>query len=323
MNTFRQRFLKIAAAVLVLCLAFGVLGATPRTRSDVEESALLSAEYSQTDERQTATNEASEQPELRVTNIAVPEVEEDGDFSAPAESCYCNRAYAGSYRFYEGELYVCAQDVFSALDSSARFSEQDDMLTVQAGDITVQAEYGQDYFISNNRYLYAPAGVIKADDGVYLPAESVARCFGGTLELDEENERLNIIANHVEPLQDGNEFYNEDDVYWLSHIIYSEAGAESFMGQIAVGNVVMNRVSNAYFKEATIKDVIFAEGQFDPVANGSIDLTPSDSAVAAAKVALEGDMVVSEDTLFFAVFQFPGAYVCTGWIGNHCFMALA
>lgn len=323
MNTFRQRFLKIAAAVLALCLAFSVLGATPRARND-GDPVPLSEEYSQAAvEQQTDANEVSEQPELRVTNIAVPEVEEDDEFSAPAESCYCNRVYAGSYRYYEGKLYVCAQGVFSALFPSARFSEQDDVLTVQAGDISVQAEYGQDYFISNNRYLYAPAGVIKADDGVYLPAEGVARCFGGTLELDEENERLDIIANRMEPLQDGNEFYNEDDVYWLSHIIYSEAGAESFMGQIAVGNVVMNRVSNSYFKEGTIKDVIFAEGQFDPVVNGSINLTPSQSAVAAAKIALEGDMVVSEDTLFFAVFQFSGAYVCTGWIGNHCFMALA
>lgn len=323
MNTFRQRFLKIAAAVLALCLAFGVLGATPRAQSDAVEPAPLSAEFSQTAEQPETANEPSEQPELRVTNIVVPEVEEDDKFSAPAESCYCNRVYAGSYRYYEGELYVCAQGVFSALFSSARFSEQDGVLTVQAGDISVQAEYGQDYFISNNRYIYAPAGVIKADDGVYLPAKGVARCFGGTLELDEENERLDIIANRVEPLQDGNEFYNEDDVYWLSHIIYSEAGSESFMGQIAVGNVVMNRVANSYFKEATIKDVIFAEGQFDPVVNGSINLTPSQSAVAAAKVALEGDRVVSEDTLFFAVFQFSGAYVCTGWIGNHCFMALA
>jgi len=317
-------FKNIVFTFVAACLVFSLIGATNRPAETVgpELSKALSPSYEEPVE--SATEEQALEPAVVTPRtIEIPEVEETGSFTAPAKSCYCNRAYAGFYRYYSGELYVCAQDVFSALLPSARFDEQDGVLSVEAGDIHLTAESGRDYFICNDRYLYAPAGVIKADDGMYLPAEGVARCFGGTLELDKENERLDIIANRITPLEDGDDYYDEDDVYWMSHIIFAEAGSESFTGMIAVGNVVMNRIASTYFRETTVKDTIFSEGQFDPVANGSINLTPSASAEAAARVALEGYEVVSEDTLFFATFQFPGAFICTAWIGNHCFMALA
>ena len=320
MNIRNNRALRLLVALLALCLAFGQLGATGRQQKDEPEIAELSPVFDES--AADIQNEPS--PEVvQPRTIEVAVVEEEEEIPVPARSCYCNRVHAGFYDYYSGELYVCVQDVMAALYPSARFSEQDGALTVQAGDIQICAPYGEDYFISNGRYLYAPAGVIKTDSGVYLPAEGVARCFGGTVTLDEENERLDIISNSIEPLSSGDEFYNEDDVYWLSHIIYSEAGCESFMGMVAVGNVVMNRIASTVFKETDIKSTIFSAGQFDPVANGSINLTPTDEAVAAAKVVLEGYKVVSDDTLFFATSMFAGAYICTTWIGNHCFMALA
>ena len=50
--------------------------------------------------------------------------------------------------------------------------------------------------------------------------------------------------------------YNEDDVYWLSRIISAESRGEPLEGQIAVGNVVLNRVRSSAYPN-TIYGVIF------------------------------------------------------------------
>ena len=51
-------------------------------------------------------------------------------------------------------------------------------------------------------------------------------------------------------------FYGARDVYWLSHIINAEAGNQPMDGQIAVGNVVLNRVADERFPNS-VKEVVF------------------------------------------------------------------
>ncbi len=321
----RKILQRVLWMLLTLCLAFSLLGGTGRLQPVSEEvDALLSASF---DEQSTEAGETPASDEAEVVEPKIAEVttveESDEPFQAPEMSSYCNREYAGSYKVYSGHPYVCAQGVFSALYPNARFTQTEEGLSIEAGDITVEARFGEKYFTSNGRYLYAPAGVISTDDGVYLPADSLAKCFGGTVSLDETAERLDIFATDITPLNPGDGFYNEDDVYWLSRIIYAEAGIESLEGQIAVGNVVINRVASSVFPQDNIKDVIFAKGQFDPVAAGTVNRTPSDEAVVAAKLALDGCKMVPDYTLFFATFHLGSGYTAVTWIGNHCFMALA
>lgn len=83
---------------------------------------------------------------------------------------------------------------------------------------------------------------------------------------------------------------DEDAVYWLSRIISAESKGESLEGQIAVGNVVLNRVKSPEFPN-TIYGVIFDDrwgGQFEPVRNGTIYLEPTAQSVQAAKQCLSG-----------------------------------
>ena len=103
-----------------------------------------------------------------------------------------------------------------------------------------------------------------------------------------------------EMLQDGDSYYNSGDLYWLSRIIHSESCGEPLEGQIAVGNVVLNRVRSSDYPD-NIHDVIFDENygtQFEPAANGTIDCEPSDKSVAAAKICLEGGST-AEDSIYF------------------------
>ena len=86
------------------------------------------------------------------------------------------------------------------------------------------------------------------------------------------------------PLAPASKFYRPDEVLWLSRIIIAESRGESLLGQIAVGNVVLNRVKSRDFPN-TIYGVIFDRKygvQFTPVANGTIYNTPGYTETLAA-----------------------------------------
>lgn len=65
--------------------------------------------------------------------------------------------------------------------------------------------------------------------------------------------------------------FAEGDRYLLANLIYCEAGAEPYSGQVAVGSVVMNRVLSSVYPD-TVTGVIYQSGQFSPVASGRLAL---------------------------------------------------
>ncbi|MBQ1565870.1 MAG: spore cortex-lytic enzyme [Clostridia bacterium] len=77
------------------------------------------------------------------------------------------------------------------------------------------------------------------------------------------------------------------DVYLLAQCIYSESRGEPYKGQVAVGAVVLNRVKSSAFPNS-ISGVIYQKGAFSAVDDGQINLTPNDSALKAAKDAMNG-----------------------------------
>lgn len=89
---------------------------------------------------------------------------------------------------------------------------------------------------------------------------------------------------------------NATDLFWLSKIIYAEAGIENEEAQIAVGNVVLNR--SRYMKKS-IRDVIFQKNQFDPVSNGSISKKPDKKSITSARKVLIGETVIPKNVMFF------------------------
>ena len=108
------------------------------------------------------------------------------------------------------------------------------------------------------------------------------------------------------------------DVDLLAALIQCEAGGEPYVGQVAVGNVVMNRVESAGHP-ASIPDVIYAAGQFSPVRNGSLSRTLSTGRVSAscrqaAVEAIAGSSPVG-DKLYFRRANGRGGQI----IGNHVF----
>lgn len=94
----------------------------------------------------------------------------------------------------------------------------------------------------------------------------------------------------------------------LAKLIHGEARGEPYSGMVAVGAVVLNRVSNPNFP-STVAGVIYQSGAFDAVSDGQINLTPSTQAYNAARDALNG-----WDPSGGAIYYFNPATATNKWI---------
>ncbi len=101
---------------------------------------------------------------------------------------------------------------------------------------------------------------------------------------------------------------NSSNVNLLAHLIYGEARGESYIGQVAVGAVIMNRVKSSSFPN-TIAGVIYQKGAFDAVSDGQINMTPDSTAKKAAQDAING-----WDPSYGAIYYFNPATATNKWI---------
>ena len=116
--------------------------------------------------------------------------------------------------------------------------------------------------------------------------------------------------------------YTDDELYILSSVIYGEGRGEPYVGQVAIGAVVLNRVNSPGFPDS-IAGVVYQRGAFDAVADGQINLTPNERAINAAIDALQG-----EDPTGGALYYWNPRTATSEWIwsipirltiGNHVF----
>ncbi|MDO4331912.1 MAG: cell wall hydrolase [Eubacteriales bacterium] len=108
------------------------------------------------------------------------------------------------------------------------------------------------------------------------------------------------------------------DEMLLAALIQCEAGNQVYEGQVAVGAVVMNRVKSGAYPN-TIKDVIFASGQFTPAGSGKLGSLISSgnikaSCIQAAREAIAGVSPIGTATHFRRAGSTEGIV-----IGNHVF----
>lgn len=77
------------------------------------------------------------------------------------------------------------------------------------------------------------------------------------------------------------------NVSLLARIISAEARGEPYVGQVAVGAVILNRIEHPSFPD-TLSGVIYQSGAFTAVTDGQFNQPVADSAYRAAKDALNG-----------------------------------
>ena len=102
--------------------------------------------------------------------------------------------------------------------------------------------------------------------------------------------------------------YSSSDVYLLAKTIYAEGRGEPYAGQVAIGAVVMNRVRNSAFPN-TVSGVVYQKHAFTAVSDGQINLTPDDTAMRAARDAING-----WDPTGGALYYYNPAVATSAWI---------
>ena len=81
--------------------------------------------------------------------------------------------------------------------------------------------------------------------------------------------------------------YNSNDVYLLAKVIAAEARGESYVGQVAVGAVVLNRVEHSSFPDS-IAGVVYQPGAFSCVNDSNWSVAPTAESQKAARDAING-----------------------------------
>lgn len=226
------------------------------------------------------------------------------------------------YQNIGGMNYVTVESFLTAMNPESMVEEENGIVTASAvsvtevvdvmtGDnaaklanvveeaLTFTAKSGESYVVANGRYLYLESKVRTINGKVAVPIRVLAEVFNLNVGYDSAVRHVTLTRQKGASayLQDGESYYDAEILYWLSRIIYSESGNQSLMGRIAVGNVVMNRLESPLFPN-TIKGVLFQKNQFSPAMSGSIYREPNAGSVVAAKLVMDGAVVV-ENALFF------------------------
>lgn len=102
--------------------------------------------------------------------------------------------------------------------------------------------------------------------------------------------------------------FSSSEVYLLARTIYAEGRGEPYVGQVAIGAVVLNRVRNPQFPN-TISGVVYQKHAFTAVTDGQINLTPNDTAMKAARDAING-----WDPSGGAIYYYNPAVATSSWI---------
>jgi len=188
-----------------------------------------------------------------------------------------NIYYENANLLIDGITYVQYEDYLNILSLEKKIDF----------DININTDYN--CVIANDRYLYYGDCAVYIDNNLYLPIRILSKVFNSVIEWDGSQKKVSV-TTETGTLENGEIYYNYDDVYWLSRIICAESDSESFEGKLAVGTVIMNRVAAEQFPD-DIYSVIFDSEygiQFTPAKTNRIYTVPDEECVIAAKICLDG-----------------------------------
>lgn len=93
--------------------------------------------------------------------------------------------------------------------------------------------------------------------------------------------------------------YSAQEIEILYKICHAESRGEGQRGQMAVANVILNRVKSSKFPNS-IREVVYQKGQFTPAASGSFSsIVPSEEVKQSVQKVLGGERVFSDSVLYF------------------------
>lgn len=96
-----------------------------------------------------------------------------------------------------------------------------------------------------------------------------------------------LIGYDTDPIAQSNATITSNDHLILAKMISGEARGEPYIGQVAVGGVILNRVRDERFPN-TVYGVCFQPGAFDAIRDGQYYSHPTQDSIRAARDALNG-----------------------------------
>lgn len=235
--------------------------------------------------------------------------EEDPSEEEPSEPDIWDRTFLldgqpvpleASKTILDGVTYVSLKVMSQLLDPTAQvlWDEESSTITVTTEHLTMTATLKKQYVVANGRYLYLPQGLQLVDGQAMIPLKLLAKAFDAQVGWDEELDIVTVTTGSGAILP-GDEFYDEDDLFWLSRVIYAESGDQTITGMIGVGNVVLNRVNSEKFPN-TILEVLAQKNQFSTYRSGALaNRTPNSQSVIAAKLVMDGAVVEGLEIAFY------------------------
>ncbi len=267
---------------------------TPGTTYSEADSTLRNASYVNSYSQTAGVTESGGKIKYNLPGISKKTL-----WSYPLYSATVNGVKLYDYATYiNGVTYLPLRAYFEALGASVSYNSQSRTMTVTAKGLYLTASDGGYCVYANDRPIFSfSPNVIMSNGRMYAPASALTKITGQSFTRTDSTV---AVTGSFKPLAAAKSYYREDEVFWLARIITAEAKGESLLGQIAVGNVILNRVNSPLYPN-TIYGVIFDRKygvQFSPVLDGSIYNTPSYTATLAAKICLEGTRL-SGDAMFF------------------------
>lgn len=206
----------------------------------------------------------------------------------------------------DGISYVTLRAVEREGGYSVSWDGQRAGLSGKGAELT--AKPGAAYIEVNGRALYIPGGVQVISGRTVLPVRVLGNALGAEVSWNDKTATASLSTRSAKAPSAN---YNAEDLYWLSRVISAESRGETLWGQMAVGNVVLNRVKSQQFPN-TVKGVVFDRKhgvQFEPVENGTIYEQPTATSILAAKLALEGTKPVGNCLYFYAPALSKGTWI--------------
>ena len=228
---------------------------------------------------------------------------------------------------YRGDTtYVALVPMSKCLDSTiqSKWDAGTRTATVHNDKLVLTAKAGDLYLTVNGRYFYTPEGIQIENGKIMVPLSALVKAFDGSLTWNGTT-GMTAVTRGSGAAKSGEQYYNADDLFWLSRVIYTESGNQPLEGKMAVGNVVMNRVNHPSFP-GTIEGVLAQKNQFTTYWSGHIARsTPNAESVIAAKLVLDGGVVEEvKNALYFDSAANSWASrnrTCVAVIGGHRFYA--
>lgn len=151
----------------------------------------------------------------------------------------------------------------------------------------------------------------------------IADTLTGAAVPEQEKEFEEWVKPHIEGMvpvygREGIDYISLDDFELMGKTVFAEAKTEEFEGQVAVAEIILNRVESENFPD-TVQEVIKQDGAFSSWGNGSVDAAPLDDECLEAVQDAVNERIFPDSVVYFREGHFHSFGTPYTVIGHHYF----